>query len=41
MPEVRVFIRAEPWTRLLKECKGDDRAARQKIKQLVEEKYAA
>lgn len=41
MPEVRVFVRAAPWDHLLKECRGDTKAARRKIAAMVNEKYGA
>lgn len=39
MPQVRIYIRAEAWKTLLKECHGDPAEAQKKVARMVHERY--
>lgn len=39
MPDVRIYIRERAYAKLMIECRHDRAKARQKIAQLVHEKY--
>lgn len=39
MPDVRIYVKEVTWANLLRECRHDQKAAKRKIAEMVNEKY--